>query len=116
MLLVMKREDFERHAKDAPKLDWLTDTADIVLSCPLPGPSNMAPETMEDVPVATYHVTLRDGKLSVELVNDPRAAAPPPMTLLPLWAFGVAASVAIAGLGIWFVRRRRATPQPKELT
>jgi hypothetical protein len=114
-LLAMKRLDFERRAKDASKLDWLTDKTEGVLSAGLPRPSNMAPETMEEVPVATYHVTIQDGKLSVELENDPRAA-PPLGGLVPLWAFGLVGSVAIAWLGLWYVRRRPATPPPGEPT
>ncbi len=71
VLLAMKRQDFERRAQDAPNLDWLTSKTVGVLSVGLPRPSFAAPETMQEVPVATYHVMIQDGKLSVEVENDP---------------------------------------------
>lgn len=74
VLLAMKRQDFERRAQDAPNLDWLTSKTVGVLSVGLPRPSFAAPETMQEVPVATYHVMIQDGKLSVEVENDPGGA------------------------------------------
>ncbi len=112
ILLAMKRLDFERRAQYAPKLDWLTDKTEGVQSVGLRAPSHLAPVTMAEVPVATYHITFRDGRLAVDLEDDARVTG----GLLPPWAFGLLASVAIAWLGLWFVRRRSAAPQPRELT
>ncbi len=114
VLLAMKRQDFEKRAKADPKLEWLTEKTEGVLSVKLAPPSLVAPVTVKEIPVTTYRVTIKDGKLTAEKVAGAKSSAAPPASLLPNWAFGLVGSASVAWLGLWFVRRRPATPPPQE--
>jgi hypothetical protein len=110
-LLAMKREDFNKRAKDNPKLDWLTENTPGVLSAKLDAPSVTIPVEQKDVPLTTYRVKLKDDKLSAEKVEDPKTGEGPPLGLVPAWTFGLVSSLSIGWLGIWFARRGAAKPR-----
>ena len=106
-LLAIERKEFDKRSKDETSLEWLTDKADGVKSALINSRST------------TYCVSLKDGKLTLELVKelkhteaeDQRRTEAPPSSLLPMWAFGLVSALSLAGLGIWFVRRRRSPPK-----
>jgi hypothetical protein len=51
-------------------------------------------------------VSLKDGKLSAELVSELKRSEAAPEGMLPTWTVALAFSLSLAGLGVWFVRRR----------
>jgi hypothetical protein len=108
-LLAVERKEFEKRAKDEPSLKWLTDKTEGVLAAKVVSPSTTAPISIKEVPVTTYRVTLQDGKLKVELVEDKKRGQAAPFGSWPNVAFGVVSALSLAWFGIWFVRRGRAS-------
>jgi hypothetical protein len=102
-LLALERKEFDKRAKDDPSLKWLTDKTDGVLLAKLDAPSTTGSVNLTEVPVTSYRVSLKEGKLSAELVKDAKRSDAGP---LPIWGFGLVLALSIAGLGIWFARRR----------
>jgi hypothetical protein len=105
-LLAMDRTEFDKRKKDDPSLKWLNAETKGVLSAKLSPPPTTVPVTVKEIPLTTYRVTLKDGKLSAEKVEDEKKGEKEPTGLLPTWTFGIAGSVSIAWLGIWVARRR----------
>jgi hypothetical protein len=104
----MERKDFDQRAKDDPSLKWLTDKTDGVLYISIDSPVTVGKVSDKEVPVTTYRVALKDGKLSAELVKDDKRSEAAPEGPLPMWAFAIVFAFSLAGLGIWFARRRSA--------
>jgi hypothetical protein len=105
-LLALERTEFEKRKKDDPSLTWLTEEkkGNGVLWAELKAPETTAPETVKEVPTTTYRITLKDGKLSGEKMEEKKSSANEAL-LLPSWALGLVGSVALAWLGLWFTRR-----------
>ena len=110
-LLAIERKDFDKRAKDDPSLKWLSDKTDGVKSASLQAPSTVGKISEKEVPVTTYRVALKDGKLTAEMVKDAKRGDAAPIGLMPLWVFGIVSALSIACLGVWAARRRHATPQ-----
>ncbi len=107
-LLAMDRKEFAKRAKEDPSLKWLTDKTDGVLKSAITPPSTVGSVNLKEVPITTYRVTLKDGKLAAELVKDDKRSEAAPDGPLPLWALAGVFAFSLAGLGIWFARRRSA--------
>lgn len=105
VLLAVERREFEKRKKNDEALKWLEDAKDGVLSATLTPPETTAPADAKNVPVTTYHVTLKDGKLSAEKVEEKKSDPTKPSSFVPPWPFAVVASFSIAWFGIWFARR-----------
>lgn len=106
-LLALDRKEFDKRAKDDPSLKWLTDKTEGVQHAAVATPSTTAPANSKEVPVTTYRVVFKDGKLAVEVVEDKKRSEAP-AGLAPVWVLGIVASVSLAWFGIWFTRRGRA--------
>lgn len=105
-LLAVERPEFEKRKKQDPSLKWLAEGKDGVLAAELKAtPETIAPATVKEVPVTTYRVTLKDGKLSAEKMEPKKSGAANPAGMVPSWAFGLVSSLSIAWLGLWFARR-----------
>jgi hypothetical protein len=121
-LLAMQRNDFDRRKKDDPSLKWLNAETKGILEAKLTPPETTAPVTVKDIPVTTYRVTLKDGKLTAEKVEEKKNAAIEPAGGMPPWMFGIISSLSMVWLGIWFARRggpssaQAATPVPDTAT
>ncbi|MBI3821977.1 MAG: hypothetical protein HY289_04770 [Planctomycetes bacterium] len=104
-LLAMDRKEFEKRKNDDPSLKWLTDTEKKqgVLWAEMKAPDTTAPETVKEVPVTTYRVTIKDGKLTGTKVEEKKSSALEP--LLPPWTIGLVGSLSLVWLGLWFARR-----------
>jgi hypothetical protein len=102
VLLAMERKDFEKRKKDDPSLKWLKVVKDGVLTAKLTPPPTTLPVDAKEPSVTTYRVTLKEDKLNVEKVEEKKSE---PSSFLPWWTFGLAVSVSISWLGIWFARR-----------
>jgi len=106
-LVAMERKEFEKRQKENPSLKWLYDEpkAKGVLEAKLVPPATTVPITVKEIPVTTYRVTLKNGKLSAEKVEDKKRGAEGPTGSLSPLTFGIASSLSMAWLGIWFARR-----------
>lgn len=104
-LLAVERKDFERRAKDAPTLAWLSDKATGVQAASLPTPTTVGDKTLKELPVSTYKVTLKDGKLSVEPPSPFKTATPRTSAPVANWAAGILAAAGLAWIGLWWTRR-----------
>lgn len=111
-LLALERIEFEKQAKADPSLKWLNDKTESVLQASVPTPSTTASVSIKEVPVTTYRVTLKDGKLKVEMVKDKERSEAAPAGLVPPLASGLVSSISLAWFGIWFARRRNTINQP----
>ena len=107
-LLAMDRKEFDKRKNEDPSLKWLTDKTAGVTAASFNAPSTVGKVSQTEVPVTTYRVTLKDGKLTAELVKDAKRGDATPGGLLPVWAFGLVGALSLAGLGMWAARRRRA--------
>lgn len=106
-LLAVERKEFEKRAKDDPKLDWLTEKSRGVLAVDVEQPSTTMPKTLKSPPVTTYRVSLNEGKLKAEKFEEKnKSSGGPGLGLLPIWALGIVCSVSLSWLGIWGARRR----------
>ncbi len=76
-----------------------------MLAAELTAPATTAAADAKEVPVTTYRVTLKDGKLSAEKVEPKKSDPAKPSSSLPPWPFAIVASFSIAWLGLWFARR-----------
>jgi hypothetical protein len=105
-LLGLKRDEFQRREKEDPSLRWLNDKTPGVLAAEVSSPSTVA-ERGRPVPAAQYRVSLKDGKLTVERIEEAekKAGAASPWAT---WIAGIALSLGIAGLGLWLSRGVRA--------
>ncbi len=103
-LLAMERKEFAKRKQDDASLKWLTDKTPGVLKATITPPSTTAPASVKEAPVTTYRISIKDGKLSAEVVKDAKRSDAGP---LPGWGFGLVLAFSIAGLGIWFARRGR---------
>ena len=122
-LLAMERKEFDKRAKEDPSLKWLTDKTDGVLTASVSTPSTTGSVNDKEVPITANKVTLKDGKLTVELqeadkarsdaapdsrlpqANKARSDAAPDRRLSQV-AFGIFIALSLAFLGVWFLRRR----------
>jgi hypothetical protein len=105
-LLAMDRKEFDKRKKEDASLKWLTDKTPDVLKASVATPATTASVNIKEVPVTAYRVTLKDGKLSVEQVKAEKRSEAAPAGPLPVWGFGLVLAFSIAGLGLWFARRR----------
>ncbi len=113
-LLALERKDFDKRKKDDPSLKWLTDDRKPkgLLEAKLTPPETTVPLNTKEIPLTTYRVTLKEGKLSAEKVEDKKSGGETPTGSLPPLAFGIASSLSMTWLGIWCARRGRATAKP----
>ena len=58
------------------------------------------------VPLTTYRVTLKEGKLTAEMVKDKKRGAAAPARVFPLVGFGLSSAISLGWFGIWFARRQ----------
>ncbi len=107
-LLALDRNDFDKRAKKDPSLKWLTDETEGVLGAVVFPPPSKAPDHGKEAPVTTYDVSLKEGKLTVELVPDANRSMTAPAGLLSTLAAGIGISTCLAGLGLWLTRRKGA--------
>jgi hypothetical protein len=105
-LLTMKRDDYEKRAKDNPPSKWLDDKTEGVVVAKLATPPTTAPSTVKEAPVTQYRVEFKDGKLTAEKLEEKKGSLASPPGLPPVWAVGLVGSLCVASLGLWFVRRR----------
>lgn len=105
-LLAMERKEFDKRKADDASLKWLTDKTPGVLKASITPPATTAPANIKEVPVTTYKVSLKEGKLAVEQVKDSKDGKRSDAGPLPTWGFGLVLAFSIAGLGLWFARRR----------
>lgn len=103
-LLAMDRKEFDKRAKEDPTLNWLTDKTEGVLRASITELRTNVSEDVKEVPVITYRISLKDGKLSAELDQKKKSEAGP-FRMLPGWAFGLMISLALAWFGLWFAWR-----------
>jgi len=104
-LLAMKRKDFDKRKQEDSSLNWLTKKPDGLLEAPLTPLETTVPIAVKEIPVTTYQVTIRDGKLNAEKVASEKSGAADWNRLVPPWAVGIACSISMTWLGIWFSRR-----------
>jgi hypothetical protein len=107
-LLALERKEFEKRAKADASLKWLTEKAEGVLAVALPTPSTVGKVTDTEVPVTTYRVAIKDGKLTGERGGGGAKGAAPGRSssaLVPGWAVGIIAAAGLAWLGLWWTRR-----------
>jgi hypothetical protein len=109
-VLAMVRKDFDARKASEPSMDWFKDKTPGVLRANIATPNNILNTSKEKkLPVMTYRVAIKDGKLSAETVKEStekRSEAGPS----GLMSIGVFAAVAAAiGAGLWFVRRKTGT-------
>lgn len=107
-LLAMERKEFEKRKSEDSSLKWLSEKTEGVKAAFINAPSTIGKVSETEVPVTTYRVTLKDGKLTAELVKDAKRGDATPGGLLPMWALGVVSALSLAGLGVWAARRRRS--------
>ena len=110
-LLTMNRDEFNKRAKSEEPSKWLNDKADGVVSANLTAPSTTASSSAKEAPVTQYRVQLKEGKLTVEKLEEKKGSLASPPGLAPLWVIGLVGSLSLASLGLWFVRRREGVPQ-----
>lgn len=112
-LTAMERKEFDRRKKADPELKWFSSLkAEDPLMATLTPPATTVPIAVKEIPVTTYRVTLKDGKLSAEKVEVKKGAAEGQAGLLPPWTFGILMSLSMAWFGIWFARRGPAEAKP----
>lgn len=104
-LLGLKREEFDRRAKEDKSLQWLTDEVPGVLAAEVSPPSTVG-KRGQPTPVSQYRVTLKDGVLQVEEIAVDRGGASF-VSPWATWISGVALSFGAAGFGLWLSRRPR---------
>ena len=109
-LLAMERKEFAARVTDDPSFKWLTDMTEGVLRASITAPATTGPANLKEVPVTTYRIALKDGKLTAELVKDQKSGAAAPAGVLPTWTLGILTSCCLAWFGIWFARRDSGTP------
>lgn len=108
-LLALKRDEFERREKEDSTLRWLTDETPNVLAADVPIPSTTGPIN-EPVPVTSYRVSLRDGRLTVDrLPAEKKVSVAPPRST---WIAGIALSLAVTALGYRAFHRRPRSSTP----
>jgi hypothetical protein len=112
-VMALERTEFEKRKKADPTLKWFLESKDGVLIARPPAPKATAPLDVKDVPVTTYRVTLKDGKLNAEKIAPMKTGAVEPSGVMPTWIFGIIMSISIAWFGLWFARRGSATPASK---
>lgn len=100
VLLAIERKAFEQRKKDDPSLKWLKETNEGLLVAKLDPPESTVPVSVKTNATMTYRVTLKEGKLSVDKVDEKK-----PTGLLPIWVFGLIGSVSVLWLGIWYQRK-----------
>jgi hypothetical protein len=104
-LKAMERKEFDKRKKADPELKWLDDPkAEGVLIAKLPLPDTTAPISVKEAPASTWRITLKDGKLTAEKVEDKKRDEKRPTGLLPIWAIGIVGSLSMAWLGVWYAR------------
>jgi hypothetical protein len=102
----MERKEFDKRKKADPKLKWFDDfKAEGVLAAKIEPPKTTMPIEAKEIPVTTYRVTLKDGKLSAEKVEAKKDGAAGQAGLLPPWTFGILMSLSMTWFGIWLARR-----------
>jgi hypothetical protein len=104
-LLAVEREDFLKRKKIDPSLKWLHDKERGVLAAKADAPKAIAPASVKDIPVTTYRVTLKDGKLSATKSEPQKTSSAVPTGAAPTWMLGLALSMSLVWLGLWFARR-----------
>ena len=55
--------------------------------------------------MTTYQVSLKEGKLTVELAPDKKRSEAAPAGLLPAWIVGLGITSCLVWLGLWLTRR-----------
>lgn len=105
ILLAIKRKDFDKRAKEDPKLEWLTEKAAGVSAVEVDQPSTTAPVKAKVVAVTSYRITLKDGNLNAEKIEEKQKSQTGPNDgLLPIWVLGFVCSVSVSWLGVWGAR------------
>ena len=105
-LLAMDRKEYDKRVKDDPSDNWLTPETKGILSAkvtPLPA---TAPADVKEAPVTTYNVSIKEGKLTVELVPDAKRSDAAPTGLVPTGVAGLVIALCMAGMGLWLTRRK----------
>jgi hypothetical protein len=110
-LLAMDRKAFAKRAEDDPSLKWLTDKTEGVLSAGVPTPSTTAPASLKEAPVTAYHVALKNGQLTVEMLPKTKRGETAPFGPAPGWVIGLVGAISLVWLGLWLARRNRPRPQ-----
>jgi hypothetical protein len=108
-LLAMRRKDFDKRKQEGPSLKWLSNKTDGLLEASLTPLETTERVAVKEIPVTTYRVTIRDGKLIAEKVESKKSGAADSSSLVPPWTIGIACSISMAWLGIWFSRRATAS-------
>jgi hypothetical protein len=112
-LKAMERKEFDRRKQADAELKWFDDfKAEGVLAAKLTPPETTAPIAVKEIPVTTCRVTLKDGKLSAEKVEDKKRGGDGQAGLLPPWTFGILMSLSMTWFGIWLARRDSAAAKP----
>ena len=106
-LLAVEQKEFDKRAKDDPALKWLTGKIEGFLSAALDAPVMVAPADVKEDPTTTYNVSLKEGKLTVELVPDAKRSESTPTGLVPTAVAGLGIAICMAGMGLWLTRRSR---------
>ena len=107
-LLAMDRKEFDKRVKDDPSLNWLTPETKGILSAKVtPLPATAAPADVKETPVTTYNVSIKEGKLTVELVPDAKRSESAPTGLVPTGVAGLGIAICMAVMGLWLTRRSR---------
>jgi hypothetical protein len=106
-LVAVERAEFERRKKEDPTHAWLKplEPPAGVLKVRLTAPETTVPATVKEIPVTTYRVAIKDGKLTAERADEKPADPKGPSGMLPMLGFGLAVSLSLAWLGLWFARR-----------
>jgi hypothetical protein len=100
------REAKKRRAEDS-SLKWLDPKTPGLLSAGVKAPPTVTSRKDSEVPVTTYKVTIKDGKLIVESPTVEKKSEAPGIDRTRTLVAGLAFAVGLALLGLWFARKNR---------
>lgn len=106
-LIAVKRVDAARMSKD--EKGWISENTPAVLIANLETPETYVRKTLlwriTKDPITTYRIHMEGNNLSVENLSKDKKRSDARLDRLPTIMAGLAISLSMATLGLWFVRR-----------
>jgi len=108
-VLALNRKEFEKRSKEDSSLKWLSDKTEGVLMVEIATPNVVFPVSQKEIPVNTYRLSIKDGKVIAEKLADKpgvKQGDATPFNPVPLWLFGILGAASVMWFGVWFARRK----------